>query len=124
VSQLSGDLAFQRGAGQALGLGSGELTAPVATLAVTYTAVRRLVATLSPEQVDALAAENALAGRAEEQALLDARELNIEATAAKTIAAEFGRLLARDPQTLRGLIEREQPYRAGRAPDACGQTGR
>ncbi|MCL4395615.1 MAG: hypothetical protein M1482_12585 [Chloroflexi bacterium] len=109
VSQLSGDLAFQRGAGQALGLGSGELTAPVATLAVTFTAVRRLVATLSPEQVDALAAENTLAGRAEEQALLAARELNVNAATAKTIAAEFGALLAAEPQTFRGLIERVKP---------------
>lgn len=106
VEKLGGEFAFQRGAMKALGLGADEPTPPVATLAVTYSATRKLVDSLSLEQMDALAAQNTLGRRAEEQALLAALELNVKSAMAKNIAREFAALIAADPENLRALIKR------------------
>lgn len=108
VGRLGGGFAFSRGAAEVMGLGSEELTTPVATLAVVYSATGKLIESLSPDQVDTLAAQNVLGKRAEEQALLAALELNVKSTLAKKIAVGFGALSAADPQTLRSLIEREK----------------
>jgi hypothetical protein len=108
VGQLGGGFAFSRGTVQAMGLGTEELTTPVAALAVVYSATGKLIGSLSPDQVDTLTAQNLLGKRAEEQALLAALELNVKSTLAKKIAVEFGTLSASDPQTLRSLIEREK----------------
>ena len=105
---LGGKFAFSRRTAQAMGLGADELTRPVATLAVAYSATGKLVESLTPDNVDSLAAQNALGRRAEERALLAAQELNIKPALAEDIAREFAALVAADPQTLRALIAREK----------------
>ncbi len=107
VESLGGHFSLSAGTSKAMGFGSGESGMPLTTLAVVFSTTRALVDSFSPEQVDALAAQNLLAKHIEERALNVARELQVSDDKAKEIAKLIATEVVADPASLRCLIERK-----------------
>ncbi len=105
INTLGGKFVLQPSAIRELGFDSGELSEALVTLAVTYAATQAIIASLAPNEIDALAAQNHLCEKIEELARTAARSVQGEPALSQRIAGQFATRVCADPTTLRVLIE-------------------
>jgi len=108
IDALGGKFVLQPGLAQQMALDSGELSEATVTLATTYAATQRVVKSYTPEQIDALLAENRLQAQVEDMAIAVAQEIQVETSLAKRLAQEYARHVCADPAVLRALVKQYQ----------------
>lgn len=105
IGLLGGPFVLEPLSARAMGFEGGEADEALTILAATWVATNALVDSLSPEQVDALGAENQLCERIEEEARSSARAIHVEKSMVGKFAQQFARTVCEDPATLRTLLE-------------------
>lgn len=108
ISALGDRFILQPATVRALGFDSGDLGDALVTLAITYAATKSIIESLTPEDIDALAAQNLLCARVEELAQTAARSTQAKSDLARGIATEFARVVSADPATLRAFITQQK----------------
>lgn len=106
IDELGSKFVLQPSAIRELGFDSGELSEALVTLAVTYAATHAIVASLAPDEIDKLAAQDSLCGRIEDLARSAARSIQSPPALSQRIAELFAARACANPTALRVLIER------------------
>ena len=106
VEALGGKFSLQAGHAEPMALRGSEAGVALAALALSYAAAESLASTLTPQQIDEGSRTGTLEQVVEMRTLSAAKEISLEANVSAKLAREFASQVAKDPASLRALVEK------------------